>query len=68
MKLSINKIAESLSDISEEFNIKKAVLFGSYADNTCTDDSDVDLLIEFYTPNISLFKLSGVNDIRIPQK
>ena len=62
MKLNVNKIAASLSEISEEFNIKKAVLFGSYADDTCTEDSDVDLMIEFYTPQVSLCKLSGLKN------
>ncbi len=33
-------------------------MFGSYADGTCTEDSDLDLLVEFKKPYVSLFTLS----------
>lgn len=32
-------------------------VFGSYADGTATETSDVDILVEFLTKNVSLFKL-----------
>jgi predicted nucleotidyltransferase len=35
-------------------------LFGSYADNTATDNSDIDLLIEFLSSNVSLFTLYNI--------
>ena len=60
MIVSIDQISKTVNSISSEYGITKASLFGSYADGTCTDDSDIDLLIEFATPSVSLFKLSGL--------
>ncbi len=60
MIVSMDKISQTVSEISDEYNITKAILFGSYADGSCTDESDIDLLVEFATPNVSLFKLSGL--------
>jgi len=34
--------------------------FGSYADERATSESDLDLLIEFQKPRISLFMLSAL--------
>ncbi len=67
MVLSFDQIAETVNAVSSEYNITKASLFGSYADGTCTEDSDVDLLVEFGTPHVSLFKLSGLK-IRLEEK
>ena len=39
---------------------KKAELFGSYANGTNRPDSDVDLLLEFQSPRISLLTLSAI--------
>lgn len=60
MIVTIDQISETVNSISSEYGITKASLFGSYADGTCTDDSDIDLLIEFTTPSVSLFKISGL--------
>ena len=38
------------SDFQRTFNITKLGLFGSYAQNSQTEESDIDLLIEF-APN-----------------
>ena len=35
-------------------------LFGSYAEGRASDESDIDLLVEFATPNVGLFALAGV--------
>ena len=37
-------------------------MFGSYANNTTNIDSDIDLLVEFLHPNISLFTLYNMKD------
>ena len=42
---------------AEKYPIKSVSLFGSYADGNANEDSDVDLMIEFLTPSISLFML-----------
>ena len=39
------KIAEVVSRIAKKFNPDKIILFGSYANGTPNDDSDLDLLI-----------------------
>ncbi len=60
MTLSLGKIAESVQEVSKVYPIKKVILFGSYANGTFTEESDVDLLVEFQSKHISLFKLSGL--------
>ncbi|PHS35407.1 MAG: hypothetical protein COA82_04950 [Alkaliphilus sp.] len=55
--LTTEDIRESILDLVEEYNVKKISIFGSYADGTATETSDVDILVEFLTKNISLFKL-----------
>ena len=39
---------------------RRVELFGSYASGCATGDSDVDLLVEFVTPNVGLFALAAV--------
>lgn len=39
------KIVEYANEIARVFHPQKVVLFGSYADGTPTEDSDVDLLV-----------------------
>jgi hypothetical protein len=43
---TINEIQSILKDILENFAVKKAILFGSYAKNTQTSKSDIDLVID----------------------
>lgn len=40
-----NKIREIVSGIAKQFNPEKIFLFGSYANETQKEDSDIDLLI-----------------------
>ena len=42
----MRKIRENKKDI-KEFGVKKLVLFGSYARNEGSKDSDIDFLVEF---------------------
>ena len=58
--LTIREIAEGVAQAAREFPIKKAELFGSYARGTATEKSDVDLLMEFEEPAVSLFMLSDL--------
>ena len=55
--LTVDNIRESIGDLVEKYAVKKISVFGSYADGSATEDSDIDLLVEFLTTNISLFKL-----------
>jgi len=43
--VAINVIEEFGRKVGCEFGVEKVVLFGSYADGTATEDSDVDLLV-----------------------
>lgn len=58
--LTIEQISGGVSLAAQEYPIKKAELFGSYANGNSREDSDVDLLLEFDTPSVSLLTLSGV--------
>ena len=43
---TIEEIKIILQDILEKFAVKRAILFGSYAKNTPTPKSDIDLVID----------------------
>jgi len=43
--VAMNRIEEFGRQVGCEFGAEKVVLFGSYAQGTATDDSDVDLLV-----------------------
>ncbi len=58
--LTIQQISDSVTLAAREHPIKKAELFGSYANGTSRADSDVDLLLEFDTPHVSLLTLNQV--------
>jgi len=59
---TVNNIRESINDIIIKYPIKKISLFGSYADGSATEDSDIDLLVEFLSSNVSLFMLYDIKD------
>ena len=46
--LTLPRITEDIAKIAEEFQISKVDLFGSYANGTATEASDVDVLVEFH--------------------
>ena len=46
MILTIDEIANKLNSILSNNEIEKAVLFGSYARNQATSESDIDLVID----------------------
>lgn len=56
--LTIGKIKEGIDIVANEYPIKKVDLFGSYANGTNHEMSDVDLLVEFITTSISLLTLN----------
>ena len=43
---TIEEIKNLLNEILKNFSVKKAILFGSYAKNTPTSKSDIDLVID----------------------
>ena len=57
--MTIEMIKSILVTFVSKYSIKSIVLFGSRADETNLEDSDVDLIIEFFVP-VSLITLSQI--------
>ena len=60
--LTLTDITKAVKTVAEEFSIKRVMLFGSYAEGRNTAKSDVDLLIEFVMPAVSLFILADIKN------
>ena len=58
-KMNNERIKDILIKFVSKYKIKSMVLFGSRAEGTNTDQSDVDLIIEFLIP-VSLITLSQI--------
>lgn len=57
---SLQQIIDNVDIIANEYPVKRAELFGSYADGRNTPESDVDIIMEFDTPQVSLLMLSSI--------
>lgn len=57
--MELHDLKEKSKDIAQRYHMKKVILFGSRADNTFRNDSDVDLIVEFDEP-VSLLKLAKI--------
>ncbi|MBU7008238.1 nucleotidyltransferase family protein [Phosphitispora fastidiosa] len=55
--LNLNQIKTAITEVAGSYPVKTVSLFGSYAEDTATENSDIDILVEFLTPSISLFTL-----------
>lgn len=58
--LSHEEIKRAVLDAAEHFPLKKVAYFGSYADGRASEASDLDLLVEFTAPSVSLFTIAGL--------
>lgn len=58
--LSHELICEKIRAIAPDYPLKKVSYFGSYAAGTPTPESDLDVLVEFNTPGVSLFLLADL--------
>ncbi|MBQ6539738.1 MAG: nucleotidyltransferase domain-containing protein [Oscillospiraceae bacterium] len=58
--LTLQQISRSIDIASREYPIRKVELFGSYARGNNTPASDVDLLVEFTQPRVSLLTLNAL--------
>ena len=58
--VTLAQIRAAIRKIVQNYPIKKILLFGSYAQGVANDNSDLDFLIEFNTPAISLFTISDL--------
>ena len=57
--LTIEEIKKTVAEIAPQYNLKKVALFGSRANGTAKENSDVDLLVEF-PEGSSLLDLIGL--------
>ena len=60
--LTLQQIITATQKVACEYPITRIMLFGSYAEERNTPDSDVDLLIEFSTTAVSLFLLADIKN------
>jgi predicted nucleotidyltransferase len=52
----LNYLKEHYSEFQDKYNVNSFYLFGSYARDEQTDDSDIDLLVDFdKTPDLLTF-------------
>ena len=58
--LTVQQIADGVHVASREYPLHKVELFGSYANGRNTAQSDVDLLVEFAQPRVSLLTISAL--------
>ncbi|MBO5569255.1 MAG: nucleotidyltransferase domain-containing protein [Clostridia bacterium] len=58
--LTVQQISDSVKIASQEYPLRKVELFGSYAKGKNTPQSDVDLLVEFAQPRVSLLTISAL--------
>lgn len=57
--MTIENLKSNIQKIVDDYPIKKVSLFGSRAEGTNREDSDVDLIMEFLMP-VSLLTLSMI--------
>ena len=55
------KICNAIGMAASKYNIRAAYYFGSYAAERQTEKSDLDLLVEFRNPFVSLFVISELS-------
>ena len=55
------KICNAVNMAASKYNIKAAYYFGSYAAGREIEESDIDLLVEFQNPFVSLFVISELS-------
>ena len=57
--LQVTEIQEAVNKIAPKYPISQVHLFGSYAEGGATQDSDVDVLVEFMERPITLLDFCG---------
>ena len=58
--LAISDIQSYVTQVAKLYDVKKVSLFGSYANGEQDQESDIDLLVEFFDDSVSLFTLSDL--------
>lgn len=63
MVFTLEELKTKISPIAKKYGLREVYLFGSYARNEATDDSDVDIMIDRAGSNIrGLFDMGGLYD------
>jgi predicted nucleotidyltransferase len=55
--LTHDQIVKAVEKAATKFPLTKVSYFGSYADGEATEESDLDVLVEFTTDSVSLLKI-----------
>ena len=58
--LTREEICGAVRQVAEEFALTKVSYFGSYANGRATEESDLDLLVEFVEEDVSVWTLCGL--------
>lgn len=53
-------IRKAINDLKSTYALRSVSIFGSYAEGRATANSDLDLLVEFDQPSVSLVKLNSL--------
>ena len=53
-------IRKAIDALKNEYALRHVSIFGSYADGRATAQSDLDLLVEFEQPAVSLIRLNSL--------
>ena len=53
-------IRNVIADMKEIYSLRKVSIFGSYAEGRTNEASDLDLLVEFNEPTVSLIRLNDL--------
>ena len=59
---TIQQIKSCINEAAKEFSLQRVDLFGSYASGKNTKDSDIDLLVEFKEPYVSLITIRSLKN------
>lgn len=59
---TLDMIQQAVRQAASEYPVKRVELFGSYANGTADEDSDVDFLVEFSEKPTSLLHICGFRE------
>jgi predicted nucleotidyltransferase len=58
--LTHETIVDAVTKTAKRFSLKKVSYFGSYAEGKASEKSDLDILVEFLYPNVSLWTIADL--------
>lgn len=64
MIYTTDEIRQRIAPVAEKYQLRAVYLFGSYARNEATDDSDIDILVDLAGSSVRGWVIGGVyNDL-----